>query len=322
VAVQRVSEFSATAPEQIEHFAKLLIRAPVRVQIFTEVYRGQRQRPRTAEEIAQVLDITAKHVLTSASPLATHGLFEKTKVGKLIAYKKYPEINTVKGKILSLAQDKKKMAKHATVRKPSVNVQVNVRHSPRNKVADAHTQQIYIDDIDNFAKVRQFPATKLPKKIPQPLPEEVFKYGVAQILGNRGTFKDWGGETNDMYSTNLKIRGKRQAVVFGFKGPGVKGKLTPGKMGTNGDQIQRLFNSSTASVFLVQYEGEIAESVPEQMRDLAVAKSIKLRAPVWWGCIAREDSARLRTKYTAQFEAAAKAHPRKRKKRTKTALKR
>jgi hypothetical protein len=98
----------------------------------------------------------------------------------------------------------------------------------------------------------------------------------------------------------VKIKGKRYATAFGFKGPGKSGKLTPGKMGKNGDQIQRLF-SSTAQVLIVQYEGEIAESVVEQMQRLAVSKSIEESEQIFYGVIALEDSYRLRLKYKAQF---------------------
>ena len=69
--------------------------------------------------------------------------------------------------------------------------------------------------------------------------------------------------------------GRREDVAL--KGPAKKGALVPGMMGKNGDQIQRLFNSS-ADVFFVQYEGEIAESVVEQMEKLAKVRALFRRS--------------------------------------------
>ena len=128
----------------------------------------------------------------------------------------------------------------------------------------------------------------------------------AYILGNRGTFKDWGGERNDLYTSHLMIEGKRHATAFGFKGPAKKPPLTPGKMGANGDQIQRLFRTD-AQVFIVQFEGEIAESVIDEMRAMAVNKSAENRKHIYYGVIGLEDSHRLRAKYPDAFAKAAKA---------------
>ncbi|HWZ99599.1 MAG TPA: hypothetical protein VN025_17710 [Candidatus Dormibacteraeota bacterium] len=164
---------------------------------------------------------------------------------------------------------------------------------------------ITIDDISNFSKVRTLKLSRIPAMNPKRLPETVFKHGIAIILGNRGVFKDWGGEKGDLYTTHIRIGEKRYAAAIGFKGPGTSGVLTPGKMGHNGDQIQRLFDSD-AQVFLVQYEGAIAESVVQQLKGLAINKSVEDRRPSFYGVIALEDSYRLRAKYRKQFAKAAK----------------
>ena len=100
--------------------------------------------------------------------------------------------------------------------------------------------------------------------------------------------KDWGGENNDVFTTALRIGGKRRRAAFALKGPAKTGPLVPGKMGKNGDQIQRLFNSP-AEVFFVQYEGEIKESVVEQMERLALARSF-LASEVLYGVIDEADT--------------------------------
>ena len=73
----------------------------------------------------------------------------------------------------------------------------------------------------------------------------------------------------------------------------------PGKMVKNGDQIQRLFDSP-AEVFLIQYEGEIEESVVSLMERLATAKSI-LHGSVYYGIIDKDDTYRLRIAYPKAF---------------------
>src|SRR6185312_1730126 len=90
--------------------------------------------------------------------------------------------------------------------------------------------------------------------------EAKFKGGIASILGERDSFSDWGGESRDLSSTRVWIGGRRRVAAFAFKGPGMTGRLTPGKMGKNGDQIQRLFGAP-AEVFLVQYGGRVLQSV-------------------------------------------------------------
>ena len=52
-----------------------------------------------------------------------------------------------------------------------------------------------------------------------------------RIIGETGRFKDWGGETSDLYTTRLRVGGGRKAAAFGFKGKGLTGVLTPARMG-------------------------------------------------------------------------------------------
>ncbi|MBZ5567824.1 MAG: hypothetical protein LAN64_08230 [Acidobacteriia bacterium] len=303
MTVQAVSEFPATAPEQIEHFAKLLSKSEDKRRVFGQIYRGQSQKPKTAAEIAKELrGLTAKRVLEIASPLAANHLFEKTKINGSIAYKKRSSINTVKQRILALATNRKKLREHVTVRNPGVRSEiVRIELAPQSRDVAIDVKHITVDDIDNFSRVRSLKHGNVPQAMdPARLPEKAFKLGIKRILGNHGTFRDWGGETNDLFTTHIRVKGKRYAAAFGFKGPGKSGLLTPGKMGKNGDQIQRLFES-TAQVMIVQYEGEIAESVLTQMQKLAIANSVSGKQRIFYGAIALEDSYRLRLKYRNQF---------------------
>jgi hypothetical protein len=305
MTIQNVSEFAATAPEQIDHFAKLLSRSETRRKVFSEIYRGQSKQGKTAKEIGKCVLLAPKRVLEIATPLADSHLFEKIKRDGRTAYRKYSNINTVKHKIIRLARNREQLKAHVTVRRPQVSADkiiVKVARQAGDVFADV--KFITVDGIENFSKVRTMKPKQVPAKlVPARLPEKIFKYGIANILGNRGTFKDWGGEKNDLYTSHLKIKGTRYAAAIGLKGPATTGVLTPRKMGKNGDQIQRLFESD-AQVFLVQYEGQIAQSVPEQMKAQAVNKSVQDRRTVFYGVIALEDSYRLRTKYAKDFKKA------------------
>jgi hypothetical protein len=307
MTIQPVSEFPATAPEQIGHFAALLSRSKQRRKVFWEIYRGKSKNAKTAEEIGGKVHLTSKRVLEIASPLADNHLFEKTKRDGRTAYRKHPTINTVKQKIMRLASNKAKLEAHVTVRKPKVSFgEIKVKIDRRAMGVFVDVRHLTVDDIENFSKVRSLKHADVRKTLnPQRLPEKVFKYGMANILGNRGKFTDWGGEKSDLYSSHLQVKGKRYVAAIGFKGPAAAGTLTPGKMGHNGDQIQRLYDSD-AQVFLVQYEGPIAEAVSQQLKGLAVNKSVQDRRTVFYGTIPLEDSYRLRIKYAKEFEKAAR----------------
>jgi len=310
MTIQNVSEFPATAPEQIEHFATLLSNSEQGRAVFWEICRSQSKAPKSAEEIGKQIELSAKRVLEVAGPLAAHQLFEKLRHGGRICYRKYPNINAVKHKIMRLAKDRAKLAAHVTVRNSRVPVrEISLRISRSESNVFADVRAVTVDDIENFRKVRSLKHTQVPDKLaPARLPEKIFKNAVARILGNKGKFCDWGGEKNDLYTSHLRMKGHRYSTSIGFKGPATKGVLTPAKMGRNGDQIQRLFESD-AQVFLVQYEGQIAQSAIEQLKAMAVNKSVQDRRTVFYGVVPLEDSYRLRMRYQKEFAAASKSHP-------------
>ena len=71
-------------------------------------------------------------------------------------------------------------------------------------------------------------------------------------------------------------------------------------MGRNGDQIQRLFRAP-ATLFMVQYWGQIDESVSEQMAQFAKAKSAAEGSLIYYGIIDGSDSFRLIRAYQWAF---------------------
>jgi hypothetical protein len=77
------------------------------------------------------------------------------------------------------------------------NISVTVRVPPVRKArSQATTHFITIDDVDSFAKVRKIKSQA--KRLPASMSERQFNDGVKAIIGETGTFKDWGGETSDL----------------------------------------------------------------------------------------------------------------------------
>ena len=209
------------------------------------------------------------------------------------AYEMIEFFHAHKGQILRLAASPKKLAKLPTKRKVVVVLPKSISIPSRG----AKINRITVDDVDTFAKVKRI---KVAAALPSTVSEDQFKRGVQAIIGEPGVYKDWGGERSDLYSTRLRLHGKRRAVAFAFKGPGTKGKLVPGKMGENGDQALRLLQED-ADIFVVQYWREIDSSVIELLRNLTTAKSTMTGKRLWYGVIDGEDSHRLYLAYQSRF---------------------
>lgn len=301
---------STWSPENIQVIAEELAASPRKYKVFAAVYSGG-CKPKSAADLIAIAgkvptpwptnrklevfnEIT---ILQLATPMANKHYFEKVKHKGRTAFKKYADVNAMRHNILRQAKNKKLREKKVTARNPKSTVSVKI---DTRRTQEIRLERIFIDQVDQFKKVKGLPASKLAALTPKRLPEKIFKYGVASILGNKGKYQDWGGEKNDLYSCHVTIKGKRISTAFAFKGPATPPPLTPKKLGKNGNQIQKLFESS-AEAFFIQFEGRIDESVIEQMQTHAIAKSYGIRRKVLFGVIALEDSHRLRTKYASSF---------------------
>lgn len=293
---QSVVDLSSNAEENIAHSAKVVGRGHGRRAVFGAIYTGKKQI-KSAKEIAKSTGLSEKRVLQEGKALTDNHIANPAKINGYKAYQKIDFYHRRKKHILALAASKAKLAALPTKRNPGgkgsgtepLKFEVRIQ---RKKHAARH---LTIDDIDNFSKVASIGSCANIK-----MAETKFKNGVARILGEKATFKDWGGESRDLSSTHLKIDGKRRIAAFAFKGPGKSGKLTPAKMGKNGDQIQRLVKCP-AEVFMVQYWAQIEDSVLEQVKDLVSLKSYWEDKKLWYGIIDGNDSARLIAAYPKQF---------------------
>ena len=290
-----VTDCRSNPKDQIAHAAEIIGRSDHERDVFKYIYRGQKQHKKVSE-IAKTLKLPRTRALDAGKALADNGIVTRVKIDGETAYGKDPFYRQHRSKILSLVKNSKKLKAYPTKTNPSITVRVPKIVFPRGFFIRA--EQITVDGVDSFEKVKRVSPGSVQV---QPMKEKKFKKGFQRIVGEKGKFQDWGGEKNDVFTTRVKIRGKRVPTAIAFKGPGKKGKLTPKMMGKNGDQIQRLFSSSAADAYLVQYWSQIDESIVEQMKALAVARSATERQKIYFGVIDGVDSARLIRTYPKSF---------------------
>jgi len=288
------TDIRSNAQKQIAHAVEVLGRSKDRRLVFEEIYRGKRAT-KTVDEIAERIGVNRKRILEEGLVLYKSRIIGRTKVDGRLAFIKDDFYSQHKAKILHLVTDKRARERFgSSTSKEKVTV---ISVPVARKSIDV--KQLTVDDIDSFQQVK---SVKLaPDTKAAPILEENFQKGLQKILGEQGEFTDWGGEGDDLFSTRLLLNGKRTAVAFGLKGRGTKGKLTPKKLGRQGDQIQRLFRAP-ADVFLIQYWDQIQESVVEQMRLIAIARSSLDGRRIYYGVIDGQDTLRILEAYRECFE--------------------
>lgn len=288
-----VTDIRSNHNDQIVHAVNVLKGSPFRLRIFSEIYRGKK-KAKTVDQLMQATSYTRMKVLQLAGRLASQQLVTQVKIDKKTAYEKDHFYSAHKRKILRLAENPGKIA------------QIPTKVSPRStggsttiKLVGARIQvtEVKCDDLDGLTKIQ---GIRRSNNGNERISESAFKEGIKKLIGETGKFQDWGGEKNDLYTSKIRINGKRRSCAFAFKGPGTRGTLTPKKMGKNGDQIQRLFESP-AEVFIVQYWNQIDQSVIAQMKEFAKAKSVSDGGRIWYGVIDGDDTGRILKAYPRKF---------------------
>lgn len=289
-----VTDVRSNPKDQIAHAANVLGRSKDRIAVFLQIHTG-RKRVKTASEIARAVRLKRKRVLEEAKKLVHKQIVKQTQRDGDVAYERDGFYYAHRQQIVSLARNPKKLRAFPTKYSPrTAAITVSTIRAPRALI---RTRTVTIEDLDSFSRARR--VRRAPTAVR--MRESLFKKGIQKILGESGRFKDWGGETSDLYTTRVRVRGRRCAAALAFKGQATRGVLTPGRMGKNGDQIQRLF-AEDAEVFLVQYGGQIAPSVLQQMGAFAQAKSLSTGKKILYGVIDGADSARIVAAYQSSFK--------------------
>lgn len=130
--------------------------------------------------------------------------------------------------------------------------------------------EIHVDQIDTFAEVEKvdLPLTKRTLNQLKSIPEDSVKSAFAEIIGEPRIPKDWGGEKSDLFSTYVRLNGRRISTAFALKGPSKFKPMTSAELGKNGDQINRLFDEP-ADLYVLQHCHEISNDVRRTMRAYA-----------------------------------------------------
>ena len=288
-----VSDARSNANDQIAHAATVLKRSAKLRKMFEAICKGG-TKPKTVSQLMKVTRYSQVEVLQLGGKLADQQLVHKNKDGAEMAYEKDRFYAANRVKILRYATNPGSLKKLPTKVSPRASSAGPIRVVIQG--AKVRIKEITIDDIDQFAAARK--VKNAPVRV---ISERAFKDGVQKLIGEKGKFQDWGGEPNDLFTTRVKLKGKRVTTAFAFKGPGTSGILTPGKLGKNGDQIQRLF-LSPAEIFIVQYHGQIAQSVVEQMKAFATLNSVREGKQILYGIIDGADTLRLLAAYSKQFK--------------------
>jgi hypothetical protein len=284
-----VSDFLSNHNDQLVTAAKIVGKSKDRQKVFEAIYKGKSQI-KTVDTIKSITGLSNIRILQEGGKMAPL-LVEKVTGG----YKKKVEFSTRYRKILAMAKDKTKMDRVPTKTKPRGNSGKYTVNISFPKGAD-RAEFIEVESIDSFSKIKH--ATSFIDTTA--FGEEKIKKGFQKIVGETGTFKDWGGERSDLYTTRFLLKNKRIPTAIAFKGHGTKGKLVPAKMGKNGDQIGRLF-SEPAQLFLVVYNGQIDSSIISQMKAFAIATALGGNKKIYFGIIDGNDLGRLVSVYPTSF---------------------
>lgn len=74
-----------------------------------------------------------------------------------------------------------------------------------------------------------------------------------------------------LYTTRVTYRGQPTPTSFLLKGAGLKGMLTPARLGKTGDQLTWMLRQP-ADLFIVQHIGAVSPAVRQQLQDAVVAR--------------------------------------------------
>lgn len=130
--------------------------------------------------------------------------------------------------------------------------------------------EVLPEDIDQFSKMADVKVTCADEWLGSMklLPEKDVKQAFASLL-SEPTKKDWGGEANDHFSSNVSLRGRRTTAAFLLKGPSQFREMTLEMCGKRADQVHRLVNSG-ADISIVQHSHLIGNVVRSTLRNLTV----------------------------------------------------
>lgn len=130
--------------------------------------------------------------------------------------------------------------------------------------------EILPEDIAEFSRAKDVEVGSVEEwqSVMSRLPEARVKAAIAGLLSEPEK-KDWGGETDDHFSANAIVGGRRRTAAFLLKGPTHFREMTLEMCGKRADQIYRLAKTS-AEVLVVQHSHLISDAVRGTLRALII----------------------------------------------------
>lgn len=130
--------------------------------------------------------------------------------------------------------------------------------------------EIQPEDIDQFSGMRDVEVRSADEweNAMRVLQESKVKDAIAGLL-SEPTKKDWSGESNDHFSANVSVHGRRRTAAFLLKGPAQFREMTLDMCGKRADQIHRMVKSD-ADISIVQHAHLIGPVVRQTLRNLVI----------------------------------------------------
>lgn len=130
--------------------------------------------------------------------------------------------------------------------------------------------EILPEDIEQFARMKEVNPTSTDEWMDamKSVPEARVKQAITDLLSEPSK-KDWGGESDDHFSANVTVLGRRRTAAFLLKGPSPFSEMTLDMCGRRADQIHRMVDSD-AEVCVVQHCHLIGPRVRQTLRSLAI----------------------------------------------------
>jgi hypothetical protein len=137
--------------------------------------------------------------------------------------------------------------------------------------------EILPEDIEEFSRAREIKITDAVEwqNTMSKISESHVKQSIGELL-SEPTKKDWGGESDDHFSANTTVGGRRRTAAFLLKGPTNFREMTLEMCGKRADQIYRLAKTS-AEVLVVQHAHLVGDAVRGTLRALTIVPGGKSR---------------------------------------------
>jgi len=127
------------------------------------------------------------------------------------------------------------------------------------------TDELFIEDIDSFAKARDINPRQVKRLLPLNLSVDQVRTFLGEILGEPLRRPDEGDAATDIFASTVTTGGDRARTALLLKGATTTGKLTLKKCGKHGEQIARLV-AVPAELYMLQHLDQIESGVIRELK--------------------------------------------------------